>query len=115
MFQQHASISQRRICRGSCTCCHTEIAVADQTFFNFTQSLYADTGSTSPSLDPIKPGAWQGSHWSTSFEVTGVTRQKREWNPGLPLSGRTPYHEANEVAPKTWDTKAQPVMWICRQ
>ena len=27
--QQHASVFQRRICSGNCTCCHTEIEVAD--------------------------------------------------------------------------------------
>ena len=36
---------------------------ADQTF-HLTQSQYTDTGPTSPSADPITPGAWQGSHWS---------------------------------------------------
>ena len=40
--------------------------VADQTFY-LTQSQYTDTGPTSPSADPITPGAWQGSHWSASF------------------------------------------------
>ena len=34
--------------------------VADQTFY-LTQSQYTDTGPTSPSTDPITPGAWQGS------------------------------------------------------
>ena len=29
---------------------------------------------TSPSADPITPGARQGSHWSAKFEVTGMTR-----------------------------------------
>ena len=48
------------------TCCHTEIEVADQTF-HLTQSQYTDTGPTSPSSDPITPGAWQGSHWSANF------------------------------------------------
>ena len=43
-------------------CCHTEIEVAHQTFY-LTQSQYTDTGPTSPSADPITPGAWQGSHW----------------------------------------------------
>ena len=33
-----------------------------------------DTGPTSPNADPITPGAWQGSHWSANFEVTGMTR-----------------------------------------
>ena len=31
-FQQHASVSQGRICSDDFTCCHTEIEVADQTF-----------------------------------------------------------------------------------
>ena len=50
--QQHAIVSQGRICSDYCTCCHTEIEAADQTF-HLTQSQYADTG--------------QGSHWSASF------------------------------------------------
>ena len=48
--QQQASVSQGRIC------CHTETEVADQTF-HLTQSQYTDTGPTSPSADPITPGA----------------------------------------------------------
>ena len=63
--QQHASVSQGRICSDNFTCCHTEIQVADQTFY-LTQSQYTDTGPTSPSADPITPGAWQGSHWSAN-------------------------------------------------
>ena len=95
--QQQASISLGRICSDNFTCCHTEIEVANQTFY-LTQSQYTDTGPTSPSADPITPGAWQGSHWSTNFEVTGMTRPRK--NPGasgiqtrdLPLSRQTPYH-----------------------
>ena len=64
--QQQASVSQGRICSDNLTCCHTEIEVADQTFY-LTQSQYTDTGPTSPSADPITPGAWQGSHWSANF------------------------------------------------
>ena len=64
--QQQASVSQGRICLDNFTCCHTEIEVADQTFY-LTQSQYTDTGPTSPSADPITPGAWQGSHWSANF------------------------------------------------
>ena len=93
--QQHASVSQGRICSDIFTCCHTEIEVADQTF-HLTQWQYTDTGPTSPNTDPITPGAWQGSHWSANFEVTGMTRPWK--NPGasgirtrdLPLSRRTP-------------------------
>ena len=40
--------------------------VADPTVY-LTQSQYTDTGPTSPSADPITPGAWQGSHWSANF------------------------------------------------
>ena len=82
--QQHASVSQGRICSDSCTCCHTETEVADQTFY-LTQSQYTDTGWTSPSADPI-----------TTVTVHGMTRPKK--NPGasgirtrdLPLLRRTP-------------------------
>ena len=77
--QQQASVSQGRICSDNCTCCHTEIEVADQTFY-LTQSQYTDTGPTSPSDDPITPGAWHGSRWSANFEVTGMTRPRK--NPG---------------------------------
>ena len=91
--QQHASVSQGRICSDKFTCCHTEIQVADQTF-HLTQSQYTDTGPTSPSADPTTPDAWQGSHRSANFEVTGMTRPRK--NPGasgirtrdLPLSRR---------------------------
>ena len=71
--QQHASVSQGRICSDNLTCCHTEIEVADPTFY-LTPSQYTDTGPTSPSTDPVTPGAWQGSHWSANFQVTGMTR-----------------------------------------
>ena len=77
--QQHAIVSQGRICSDNFTCCHTEIEVADPTF-HLTQSQYTDTGPTSPSADPITPGAWQGSHWSANFSVTGMTRPRK--NPG---------------------------------
>ena len=63
--QQHASVSQGRICIDNFTCCHTEIQVADQTF-HLTQSQYTDTRLISPSADPIAPGTWQDSHWSAN-------------------------------------------------
>ena len=74
--QQHASVSQGQICSDNLTCCHAEIEVADQTFY-LTQSQYTDTGPTSPSTDPITPGAWQGSHWSANFEGTGMTQPRK--------------------------------------
>ena len=74
--QQHASVSQGRICSDNFTCCHTEIEVAGPTFY-LTQSQYTDTEPTSASADPIMPGAWQGSHWSDNFEVTGMTRPRK--------------------------------------
>ena len=67
------------------TCCHTEIQVADPTFY-LTQSQYTDTWPTSPSADPIMPDAWQGSHQSANFWVTlwldlEKSRRKRDSNP----------------------------------
>ena len=64
--QQHASVSQGRICTDNFMCCHTEMEAADQ-IFHLTHSQYTDTRPTSPSADPITPGAWQGSHWSANF------------------------------------------------
>ena len=64
--QQHASVSQGRICSDNFSCCHTEIEVADPTL-HLPKSQYTDTGPTSPSTDPIMPGPWQGSHWSANF------------------------------------------------
>ena len=54
MSQQQASVSQGPICSGNCTCCHTDVEVADQTFY-LTQSQYTDTGPTSTSADPATP------------------------------------------------------------
>ena len=66
--QQHTSVSQGRICTDNFMCCHTEIELANQTFY-LTQSQYTDTGPTSPSTDPIMPGGRQGSHWSANFKL----------------------------------------------
>ena len=85
--QQHASVSQGRICTDNFTCCHTETEVADPTFY-LTQSQYTDTGQTSPSADPITRGAWQGSHWSANFlsrwydSTPEKSWRKRDSNPG---------------------------------
>ena len=85
--QQHASVSQGQICSDNFTCCHTKIEVADPTFY-LTQSQYTDTGPTSPSTDPITPGAWQGSHWSANLlshwydSTPKKSRRKRDSNPG---------------------------------
>ena len=87
MSQQHASVSQGRICLDNFTCCHTEIEVADQTF-NLTQSQYTDTVPTSPNTDPRTPGAWQGSHWRANFlshwydSTPEKSRHKGDSNPG---------------------------------
>ena len=59
-----------------CTSCHTETEVADPTFF-LTKSQYIDTGLTSPSADPVMPGAWQGTHLRVNFYVTGMTQPRK--------------------------------------
>ena len=71
--QQHACVSQRLICSYNYECCHTEIDVADQTFY-LTQSQNAESGPTSPSADPVIPSARQGNHWSVNFYVTRMAR-----------------------------------------
>ena len=88
---------------GTDTCCHTEIEVADQTF-HLTQSQFTDTGPTCPSTDSITLGVWQGSHWSSNFEVTGMTRPLKkipaeaELEPGIFRSrGGRLNHFANEA------------------
>ena len=70
--QHHASVSQGRIFSDSCTCCHTDIKVADQICY-LAQSQYTDIMPTSPNADPITPGSWHGSHSSTDFQITGMT------------------------------------------
>ena len=47
-------------------CHHTETEAAYQTFY-LTQSQYTDTMPTSPSADPVTPGARQGNHSSANF------------------------------------------------
>ena len=64
--QQHVRVTQGRICSDNFNCGHTEIGVADQTFY-LTRSQYTDTGPISPIADAITPGSWQGSHWSANF------------------------------------------------
>ena len=57
------------------TCCHTEIEVANQTFY-LTQSQYTDIGPTSPSTDPITPEPILKSLVWLKF------RRKQDLNPG---------------------------------
>ena len=77
--QQHASVSQGRICSDDFTCCYTEIEAADPTFY-LTQSLYTDTGTTSPSADPSTPLECQ--FWSHWYDLTPKkSRRKRDSNP----------------------------------
>ena len=87
--QQHTSVSQGRI--GSAQTILRAATLRQKLQIERSsspQSQYTDTGPTSPSADPITPGAWQGSHWSANFEVTGMTRprkksrHKRDSNPG---------------------------------
>ena len=47
--QQHASVSWGRICSDSCTCCHTETEVADQTFILPSHSILT-SGQPVPAL-----------------------------------------------------------------
>ena len=71
---QRASVSLRQICSDNCTCYHTEIEFADQTFY-LSQSQYTDIGPSCPGADPITPGAWQGA--SIFKLLTWVDLEKR--------------------------------------
>ena len=64
MSQQHTSGSQGRICSDYCTCCHTEIEVADQTLY-LIQLQYIDTSS---SADLVTSGAEPGTHLRANFK-----------------------------------------------
>ena len=120
--QQHASVSHGRICSDNMTCCHTQIEAADQTFY-LTQSQYTVIGPTSPSTDYIMSGAWQGSHWSAHFEVTGMTLTGKippqaGFEPRIFRSrGGRLNHQANEAVrerglPWKWDTEAE-LLTVC--
>ena len=85
--QQHACVSQGQICSDNCTCCHTEIEAAHQTFY-LTQSQYTDTRPISPSADPIAPGAWQVEvdeveSWICSFYLSVAARKITVADPSL--------------------------------
>ena len=109
--QQHASVSQGRICSDNFTCCLIEIEVAHQTFY-LTQSQYTDSGPTSPSTNPITPGAWQGSHWSANFEVTGMTQPRK--NPGASRIEPGIFHSQGgrlTTRPTRWSCSADSIMF----
>ena len=69
---QHPSVSQGWICLHKYTCCHTEIEVADQTFYLTHRILIPGRSVPGPTL--CTPGGWQGSHWGANFNFTGRTR-----------------------------------------
>ena len=69
---------QGGVCSENGVCCHTEKEITNQSCY-LTQSHYADIEPTSPSADHVAPDTWQGSHWSTNFEVAGMT-----WGGGKP-------------------------------
>ena len=105
--QQHASVSHGRICSDKSTCCHTEIKDADPTCC-VAQLLYTDTGPSSPSTDPLAPGAWQGVSWSTGFffffYVPGHARFSVRWVRRSPQSAAVsqPVLKASCGPPPDW-------------
>ena len=85
------SVLQRQTCTNNCVCCHTKMKVAEQTCY-LTQSQYTDPRPTSPSADPITPGAWQGSEHSAKFEATGITRPAKTSLAKAGTEARGRYH-----------------------
>ena len=86
--------------------CETE--VADQTFC-LTESQYSQTGPTSPSADPLTPGAWQGSRWSANFAVSGMTRAGKRSTAKAGIESRSvkalPLSQGDVC--KRWETSCQ--------
>ena len=62
--QQHATVSQGRICVGKCTCCHLgkKLQIKLATLSTHDMLQYTDTGSPSFTTDPITPGTWARMH-----------------------------------------------------
>ena len=88
--QQHASVSQGRICTDTFTSCHTEIEVADRIFY-LTQSLYTDTRPTLYRQGPGGVATWLSIFkWLVLLDPEKSPQGKRESNPGLPLASLTP-------------------------
>ena len=120
--QQHASVSQGRICSDNSTFCHTEIEAADQTFY-LTQSQYTNTRPTCPNADPKTPGAWQGSHWRANFflshwyDSTGLQAQAGIEPRVFRSRGGRLNHWAKEAVPAascpSWCIWARANRWCC--
>ena len=119
--QQHASVSQGRICSDKFTCCHTETEVTDQTFY-LTQSQYTNSGPTVSALTlycqapgRVATGVPVFSHWYDSTQKNPVARgirnprshaleadalttrptrrsEKEAKSPDLSLARKMPYH-----------------------
>ena len=93
--QQHASVSQGRICSDNLRAATLRQKLQTKLSTSPSHSILTP-GRPVASTDPITPGAWQGSHWSANFNVTDMTRPRK--NPGasgirtrdLPLPRRTP-------------------------
>ena len=105
--QQQASVSHGRVCTDNFTCCHTEIQIADQTFY-LTQSQYTDTGPTSPSADPIRRAPGRVATGVPIFKSLvwldpEKSRRKRDSNTGSSvleadaLTTRPTYHVARNT------------------
>ena len=82
-----------------------------------TQSLCTDTRLTSPSADPITPGARQDSRRRTNFQVTGMTRPEKDphrqkSNPGLPLLDRL-IGQVVRCPPRERKILGEMESWIC--
>ena len=80
--QQHASVSQGRVCKDN----FYVLPHWDRSYRSSFPShpQYTDTGPTSHSTDPITPGVWQGGHWSANFSHwydPKKSRRMRDSNP----------------------------------
>ena len=104
-------ISSTDLLRQLCSC-YTEIRteVADQTCY-LIQTQYLDTGLTSLSTDPTTPGAWQGNHWSTDIEVTGMIRPGKIPTGNAGFEPRPATLGANTILPGRRGGPSQLTLW----
>ena len=87
----------------SCTCCHTETEVTDQTCY-FTQSQNSGAGPISRSTDLTTLGARQGSHYLWERVARQILRRKWGWI-GHPL--RKPV--ARQILRRKWGWIGHPL------
>ena len=94
--QQHASVSQRRICEDNYTCCHTEIEVADPTVYLTLSHSILTPGQPRPCTDPVKLSRPVGQSLNLLFSSHYHNLPEDRSPPPPPLTPRPLPHGSRE-------------------